>query len=148
MDTARVSLIGAILERHLRLPLAQHDLFLNVVGGLRLSEPAADLAAAAALWSSLDGRAWPTGWIFFGELGLTGEVRRIPLVEVRVEEAKKLGFTTCVIPASAYERCKKVGGIELRTLDRLSELPRLMEARPAPAAKSRAVRPSAPPTTF
>jgi DNA repair protein RadA/Sms len=148
MDTARVSLIGAILERHLRLPLAQHDLFLNVVGGLRLSEPAADLAAAAALWSSLDGRAWPQGWIFFGELGLTGEVRRIPLVDVRVEEAKKLGFTTCVIPASAYERCKKISGIELRTLDRLAELPRLMEMRKPLSSKAGNASFSAPPTSL
>jgi len=125
MDSARVSLIAAILEKHMKLSLAEYDLFFNVAGGLKLSEPACDLAAAVAIWSSREDIAIPNGWLFIGELGLTGEVRRVSQPEARIEEAKKLGFKTVVIPKSSADRLGKVSGIELVPLQRIDELPRL-----------------------
>jgi DNA repair protein RadA/Sms len=129
MDSARVSLIAAILERHMRLSLAQHDLFFNVAGGLRLSEPACDLAAAAAIWSSTMDHPVPNGWIFIGELGLTGEVRRVSQLEARIDEAKKLGFKTVVIPRVSSEKMsdqlKKYSDLKLVSLARIEELPKL-----------------------
>lgn len=125
VDGARVSLIAAILERHMRLSLAQNDLFFNVAGGLRLSEPACDLAAAAAIWSSAMDRAIPNGWIFIGELGLTGEVRRVSQLDSRIEEAKKLGFKTVVLPRNSAEKLSKYSGLQLIALERIEELPRI-----------------------
>ena len=126
MDGARVSLIAAILEKHMRLSLAEQDLFFNVAGGLKLSEPACDLAAAAAIWSSFEERPLPADWLFIGELGLTGEVRRVAHIDVRVEEAKKLGFKTVVVPASCMDRLVKPGkGLKLIPLTKIAELPKI-----------------------
>ncbi|MCM2323619.1 MAG: DNA repair protein RadA [Oligoflexia bacterium] len=129
MDSARISLIAAILEKHMRMSLAEQDLFFNVAGGLRLSEPACDLAAAAAIWSSFEERALPAGWVFIGELGLTGEVRRVSQVEVRLEEAKKLGFKTVVVPRSAMEKIGSAGkGLRLVPISQVREIPGLLKA--------------------
>jgi DNA repair protein RadA/Sms len=125
MEGARVSLLAAILEKHMRLPLASQDLFFNVAGGLKISEPACDLAAAAAIWSSFEEKAFPLDWIFIGELGLTGEVRRVVQLDTRIEEAKKLGFKNAVIPRSSLELLGKVSGIKLHPLSRIDELPRI-----------------------
>jgi DNA repair protein RadA/Sms len=126
MESSRVSLIAAILEKHMRLSLAQHDLFFNVAGGLRLSEPACDLAAAAAIWSSAVDIAVPNGWIFIGELGLTGEVRRVSQIEARIEEARKLGFKTIVVPKTSIDQLSKFsGGLRLVPLQSVEELPKL-----------------------
>ncbi len=129
MDSTRVSLIAAILERHMRVSLAQQDLFFNVAGGLRLSEPACDLAAAAAIWSSALGREIPSDWIFIGEVGLTGEVRRVSQPDLRIEEARKLGFKTAVIPQSVADKLaekssgKRMSGIRLIPIRKVGELP-------------------------
>jgi DNA repair protein RadA/Sms len=125
MDGARVSLIAAIIEKHMKIFLSGHDLFFNVAGGLKLSEPACDLAAAAAIWSSSADFAIPNGWLFIGELGLTGEVRRVSQPEARIEEAKKLGFKVVVIPKSSAERLGKISGIELVSVQRIDELPQI-----------------------
>lgn len=131
LDTARVSLIAAILEKHMHMPLAKEDLFFNVAGGLRLSEPACDLAAAAAIWSSYEEKPIPPGWVFIGELGLTGEVRRVSQADLRIEEARKLGFKTLVIPQSIFDTfeasnsAKSAGAIRLLPLSRISQLPEL-----------------------
>jgi DNA gyrase subunit A len=111
LDTNRISLLAAILEKHMHLDLAKQDLFFNVAGGLRLSEPACDLAAAAAIWSSDHEIPLPSGWLFLGELGLTGEIRRVSQAEVRLAEAKKLGFEVAVVPQSSVARLKKIEGI-------------------------------------
>lgn len=133
MDGARISLIAAILEKHMKLSLAEEDLFFNVAGGLRLSEPACDLAAAAAIWSSYEEKPIPPGWVFIGELGLTGEVRRVSQPEVRIEEAKKLGFKTLVIPRSVMDKSAKLAqgaysGIRLIPISTISELPSLFRS--------------------
>ncbi len=128
MEGARVSLIAAILEKHMKLPLAEEDLFFNVAGGLRLSEPAADLAAAAAIWSSCEEVPIPMGWVFIGELGLTGEVRRVSQMDLRIEEALKLGFKTLVLPKSTpkpvIDRVKD-SATKLYLVSRVDELPKI-----------------------
>ena len=125
MDSARLSLLAAILEKHMRLQLAERDLFFNVAGGLKLTEPACDLGAAAAIWSSYAERPIPADWVFLGELGLTGEVRRISSPEVRVQEAAKLGFKVAILPRASIERVKNKSQIRLIPLERIGELPRI-----------------------
>lgn len=122
LDSSRVALLAAILEKHMKLPLAVHDLFFNVAGGLRLAEPACDLAAVAAIWSSYAERALPTDWMWIGEVGLTGEVRRVSQPELRIEEAKKLGFKAVVVPAGVTERIRNIAGIRLISISRVDEL--------------------------
>ena len=99
-DVNRVHMLTAVLNKHLNLKLANSDVFINVVGGLRLMEPAADLAVAAALISTEVGAEIDGKSCFFGEVGLTGEIRAVSFAEIRLREADKLGFTTFVIPAS------------------------------------------------
>jgi len=99
-DVNRVHLLVAVLNKHLGLKLSQADVFINVVGGLKLVEPAADLAVAAALISTETGEEGDAKTAFFGEIGLTGEVRAVSFAEARLREAAKLGFTSFVLPAS------------------------------------------------
>lgn len=100
IDVNRLHLLTAVLDRHLDVRLAQSDLFINVVGGLRLVEPAADLAVAAAILSTEKRKELGAKTVFFGEIGLTGEVRGVSFVESRLREADKLGFTHFVLPTS------------------------------------------------
>ncbi|MBC7371229.1 MAG: DNA repair protein RadA [Bdellovibrionaceae bacterium] len=100
IDVNRLHLLTAVLDRHLDIRLVQSDIFINVVGGLKLIEPAADLAVAAAILSTQGRKELDAKTVFFGEIGLTGEVRGVSLVESRMKEADKLGFTHFVIPFS------------------------------------------------
>jgi DNA repair protein RadA/Sms len=92
-DASRLAMVLAVLETHGGMRLASHDIYLNVAGGLKVAEPAADLAAAAALVSSLTGAVLPGNTVFFGEIGLSGAIRPVPLAGLRLKEAAKLGFT-------------------------------------------------------
>jgi DNA repair protein RadA/Sms len=98
-DPARLSMVLAVLEAHGGVRLGGHDVYLNVAGGLRISEPAADLAAAAALVSSLSGEALPPDSVYFGEIGLSGAIRPVTQIAARIKEATKLGFSTAFGPA-------------------------------------------------
>jgi DNA repair protein RadA/Sms len=102
--------------------LGSHDVYLNVAGGLRLQEPAADLAAAAALVSSLTGRPAPEDTVYFGEVSLTGAVRAVGHMDQRLKEAAKLGFARAVVPAMAGEGDREVKDIALSSLSQLDEL--------------------------
>ena len=102
-DPSRLSMVLAVLEAHGGLRLGQHDVYLNVAGGLRIAEPAADLAAAAALVSSLSGAALPADAVYFGEVGLSGAVRPVAQAQARLKEAAKLGFSRAVSPAPRGE---------------------------------------------
>jgi DNA repair protein RadA/Sms len=127
MDHSRLSLLAAILERHMGINLTQKDLFFNVSGGMKLSEPACDLAAAAAIWSSAEGKAIPNDWIFIGELALTGEIRRVPQVELRIQEAKKLGFKTVIIPDHSPKKVfDQDFGVRLLPLGRVRDLVKVL----------------------
>src|SRR6185503_7640165 len=91
-DTARLSMVLAVLDAHCGVRLGNHDVYLNVAGGLRIQEPAADLAVAAALVSSLAGAALPADAVYFGEVSLSGSVRPVAQSAARLKEAAKLGF--------------------------------------------------------
>ena len=102
-DSSRLAMVLAVLEAHGGLKLGQHDVYLNVAGGLRIAEPAADLAAAAALVSSLVGVALPHDAVYFGEIALSGAVRAVGHSGLRLKEAAKLGFTRAVGPPPAAQ---------------------------------------------
>jgi DNA repair protein RadA/Sms len=97
-DPSRLSMVLAVLEAHCGVKLGGHDVYLNVAGGLRIQEPAADLAAAAALVSSLANSALPADSVYFGEVSLSGAIRPVAQGPARLKEAAKLGFTRAVIP--------------------------------------------------
>ena len=98
-DRQRLALLIAVLEKRVGLPLAEMDTFVNIVGGLRIAEPAGDLAVAAALASSVSDRVLPSDAVFVGELGLGGELRGISQIERRLSEAARLGFRRVFLPA-------------------------------------------------
>jgi DNA repair protein RadA/Sms len=104
VDSNRLSLLLAVLEKKLGLNFAQQDVFVNVAGGVRLVEPATDLAMTTALLSTYLDRPLPPEWVVWGEVGLAGEVRGVGHSSVRALEAQKLGFTRCLIPGSNAER--------------------------------------------
>ena len=97
-DSNRLAMVIAVLEAHAGVRLAQHDVYLNVAGGLKISEPAADIAVAAALVSSLTGAHLPSEAVYFGELGLSGAIRPVVHAGLRLKEAAKLGFSTAYGP--------------------------------------------------
>ena len=103
-DSARLAMILAVLQTRCGLNLGSADVYLNVAGGLRISEPAADLAVAAALISAHLGQLLPARTVVFGEIGLGGEVRAVGQSEARLKEAEKLGFTTAIVPQAAPRR--------------------------------------------
>jgi DNA repair protein RadA/Sms len=98
IDLNRVNLLIAMLERRTKLKLADKDIYINIVGGIRLSEPAADLAVCMAIASAAKGMQLKKNAVVFGEVGLSGEVRHVPFLEKRIAEAKKLGFETAIGP--------------------------------------------------
>ncbi len=103
-DGNRVILLCAILERKAGIPLFNQDVFVNVAGGIRLDEPAADLAILCAVAGSHQDRVVPPGTAVFGEVGLGGEVRAVPMAEIRLHEAAKMGFTRALLPAANADR--------------------------------------------
>jgi DNA repair protein RadA/Sms len=100
-DAQRLSMLLAVLEAHCGVRLGGHDVYLNVAGGLRIQEPAADLAAAAALVSSLTGASLPAEAVYFGEISLSGALRPVAHTAARLKEAGKLGFTAAFLPEAA-----------------------------------------------
>lgn len=101
-DYNRVNLLMAMLEKRVGLALSSHDAYVNVVGGIKILEPALDLTIATAIASSFKNRPCLEHLAVMGEVGLTGEVRGVPYIQQRLQEAKKLGFTHCIIPHSNY----------------------------------------------
>jgi DNA repair protein RadA/Sms len=97
-DNARLATVLAVLDAHAGLRLGQYDIYLSVAGGLRVGEPAADLAAAAALVSSLTGRSLPADQVYFGEIALSGAIRPVAHERARLKEAAKLGFARALVP--------------------------------------------------
>jgi DNA repair protein RadA/Sms len=121
-DPNRLAMLIAVLEARCGVRLGAHDVYLNVAGGLRLSEPAADLAAAAALVSSLSGTPAPEDTVYFGEVSLTGAVRAVSHMDQRLKEAAKLGFARAVLPQAATEGDRETSGMRLLPLSQLEEL--------------------------
>ncbi|HKL77926.1 MAG TPA: DNA repair protein RadA [Gammaproteobacteria bacterium] len=120
VERERLSLLLAVLYRHAGVALFDQDVFINVVGGVDLAEPAGDLAVAAALVSSLRSRALPAQTVILGEVGLAGEVRPVGRIEDRLREAAKLGFTQAVIPSASAEGLGDPG-LTVRPVGRVHE---------------------------
>ena len=109
IDPARLSLLTAVLEKKVGLRLYDRDVFVNVTGGVKVVEPAADLGLVAAVASSYFDRPVDPEAIFVGEVGLAGEVRGVSRMELRLREAQKLGFKSAVLPATELTHLKKIG---------------------------------------
>jgi DNA repair protein RadA/Sms len=124
-DAGRLAMLLAVLEVRCGLRLSATDVYLNVAGGLRISEPAADLAVAAALASAATDTPTDPGSVFFGEVGLSGEVRQVAQAESRLKEAQKLGFDSAVLPrrvAGGNRRLAAPDGLTLQEIGHLSDL--------------------------
>ncbi len=105
-DSNRLAMVLAVLEARGGYNLSSQDVYLNIAGGLKISEPAADLAVAMAVISSLTNKPLPADAVIFGEIGLSGEIRAVSQPNSRLKEAKKLGFNSAIIPAT-YNKDKK-----------------------------------------
>jgi DNA repair protein RadA/Sms len=121
-DANRLSMVLAVLEAHCGVRLSGHDVYLNVAGGLRIQEPAADLAAAAALVSSLADAALPADAVYFGEISLSGAIRPVAQTAARLKEAQKLGFVRAVLPEAARAEAIADPGLSLRSVGSLATL--------------------------
>ena len=113
MDLNRLNLLMAVLEKRLGMSMGDCDAYVNIAGGMRVTEPAIDLGIVLALVSSFRNRAIAEEVIAFGEVGLSGEVRAVSQMQTRVSEAKKLGFKTCVVPVSCKDSLQDVKGMKL-----------------------------------
>ena len=120
-DSGRLSMLAAVLEARAGLPLSGRDIFLNVAGGVKITEPAADLAVAAALISSVTGQPCPANTVIFGEVGLAAEVRRVAHPEQRLKEAAKLGFEQAILPP-AKKAGKNRDSLRHNTVTTLTDL--------------------------
>jgi DNA repair protein RadA/Sms len=151
VDYQRVALLLAVLEKRLGLPLQSYDVYVNVVGGVRIDEPAMDLGVVMAVVSSLREVPIDPEMVVFGEVGLTGEVRAVGQVEARLREAAKLGFRRCLLPQSNCQSASLLADVELcgvRTvaealhvlLQHDSAAARVAEAATSPAALTHARR--------
>ena len=118
LDRDRLAMLLAVLHRHAGVSCADQDVFVNAVGGVRIGEPAADLAVILAIQSSLRGRALPRGFIAFGEVGLAGEVRPAPRGQERLREAAKLGFSVAVVPTANAPK-KPIAGLTVHPVERI-----------------------------
>ena len=123
LDRDRLAMLLAVLHRHAGVACMDQDVFVNAVGGVRISEPAADLAVMLAITSSLRGKPLPKGFIAFGEVGLAGEVRPAPRGQERLKEAAKLGFSVAIVPkANAPKKgSKDIEGLTIHAVDRVEE---------------------------
>lgn len=121
-DSARLAMIIAVLDARCGLGLGAYDIYLNVAGGLKISEPAADLAVAAALISSLSGDPIAEETIIFGEIALSGEIRPVGQADARLKEAQKLGFSQAFIPSKIKHKNKKIKTAELDLLIKLVDI--------------------------
>ncbi|MBW8845257.1 MAG: DNA repair protein RadA [Burkholderiales bacterium] len=120
LDRDRLAMLLAVLHRHAGVATGDQDVFVNAVGGVRISEPAADLAVLLAIQSSLRGKALPKGFIAFGEIGLAGEVRPAPRGQERLKEAAKLGFSVAVVPKANAPK-KPIEGLTIHAIERVEQ---------------------------
>ena len=125
-DTNRVNLLMAVLEKRLGLQMSACDAYINIAGGIKMKEPAIDLGIVMAIISSYKDKAIPEDVICFGEVGLSGEVRAVNMAVQRVAEAKKLGFSTCVLPKVSLKGLKDVEGIRLLGVENVQEVMRIV----------------------
>ena len=120
-DYNRLNLLMAVLEKRIGLALGECDAYLNIAGGIKVTEPAIDLGIVLAVVSSFRNKPLPSDLVAFGEVGLSGEVRSISQIEGRVKEAAKLGFKTCVVPATGKESLKNMEGVKIIYVNSVAE---------------------------
>ena len=119
LDQQRLAMLLAVLHRHAEMACFDQDVFVNAVGGVKITEPAADLAVLLAIYSSMRNKALPDGLVVFGEVGLAGEIRPAPRGQERLKEAAKLGFAKAIIPRANAPK-QPIEGLEVIAVDRLS----------------------------
>jgi len=122
VDYQRVNLLIAVLEKRGRINLAGADIFVNVVGGLKITEPSSDLAVISATVSSFRDKPLPEGMVIFGEVGLSGEIRAISQTEMRLKEASRIGMKQAIIPQSNLERLKEKFNLKIKGVRSINEL--------------------------
>ncbi len=120
-ENGRLALLLAVLEKRAGLALFSQDVYINVAGGLALTEPAADLSLCAAVASSVRGVCVPPDWAVIGEIGLAGEIRAVPQIERRLSECARLGFSACVIPRENARRVRAPEGLRVYGVETLGE---------------------------
>ena len=141
-DSSRLAMVLAVLEAHCGVRLGQHDVYLNVAGGYRIMEPAADLAVSAALISSLAGVPLPVQSVYFGEISLSGATRPVSHAPARLKEAEKLGFGRAILPAGSMARnngktkAAAPSGLELVEISELADLAGRILARASPTPEA------------
>jgi DNA repair protein RadA/Sms len=123
IERDRLAMMLAVLHRHAGVSASDQDVFVNAVGGVRISEPAADLAVMLAIQSSLRGRPLPRGFLAFGEVGLAGEVRPAPRGQERLKEAAKLGFSIAIVPKANAPKgaARAIEGLTIHAVDRIED---------------------------
>ena len=124
VDANRVSLLAAVMDKICGFRLGGHDIFINVAGGIKVDEPAVDLGIVASMASSFLDRPIDSGTVVFGEVGLTGEVRGISQMDIRIKEAARMGFRRCILPQTSSRNCsleKKMEFIKVSNLKNLME---------------------------
>ena len=122
VDLSRVLMLLAVMEKRLGMHISAHDIYVNVVGGLKMIEPAADLGILLSVASSFRNKPLDSGLVAIGEVGLAGELRSCNFLENRIAEAEKLGFTKCLIPAANGKRIKKFDKIEVCTCSNIRQV--------------------------
>ncbi|CAJ0781648.1 DNA repair protein RadA [Ralstonia psammae] len=120
LEQNRLAMLLAVLHRHAGIACFDQDVFLNAVGGVKITEPAADLAVLLAIHSSMRNKALPRGLVVFGEIGLAGEIRPTPRGQERLKEAAKLGFSIAVIPKSNAPK-QSIDGLEVIAVERIEQ---------------------------
>jgi len=126
VDHNRISLLVAVLGKRMGIEMGDQDIFVNVAGGMRVDEPAADLGIVSAMISSFLDRPVDKNVVVFGEVGLAGEIRGVSQPEVRIKEAKKLGFSRCLLPKGNVEACSRIEGVEILAADSVKNLMELL----------------------
>jgi DNA repair protein RadA/Sms len=121
LERDRLAMLLAVLHRHAGVACMDQDVFVNAVGGVRISEPAADLAVMLAISSSLRGRPLPKGFVAFGEVGLAGEVRPAPRGQERLREAAKLGFSVAIVPKANAPKKGTIEGLTIHAVERIEQ---------------------------
>ncbi len=122
LDPNRVALLAAVMEKILGMQLMSYDIFMNVAGGVKVTEPAMDMAIVAAVASSFLDKAISDNTVVLGEIGLTGEVRAIGQADTRIVESRKMGFSRCLLPKSNLKRLPEIDGIDIEGVKTVSDV--------------------------
>jgi DNA repair protein RadA/Sms len=120
LEQNRLAMLLAVLHRHAGVAAFDQDVFINAVGGVKITEPAADLAVLLAIQSSMRSKPLPRGLVTFGEVGLAGEIRPAPRGQERLREAAKLGFSIALVPKSNLPK-QKIEGLQVIGVERIDE---------------------------